>query len=69
MRDAVHTGEVVLGHILAIVAGLILMLVGIGMGVTITLIPIGVPVGVVGLGIFIWGVTRHKAARRRRDVG
>ncbi len=43
-------------HVLAMAAGFVLMLVGLGMGVTITLIPIGVPVGLIGAVLFLWGL-------------
>ena len=42
-------------HVLAMAVGFVLMLVGLGMGVTITLIPIGVPVGLIGAVLFLWG--------------
>lgn len=47
------------GHLLsraaAAVVGLILMIVGIAMGVTIVMLPIGVPLGLFGLAVFLWG--------------
>jgi hypothetical protein len=42
-------------HIFAIVAGLVLMVVGLGMGVSIVLLPIGIPLGLAGLAVFAWG--------------
>ncbi|MHC4817856.1 MAG: hypothetical protein ACYTF8_07360 [Planctomycetota bacterium] len=68
MQDTVRVGENVLAHIVAIVLGLVMMIVGIGMGVTIMLLPVALPLGLVGLGLFIWGVTRDKA-RRRKQAG
>jgi len=44
------------GHVLAIVGGLVLMIAGVAMGVTMVLLPIGIPLGLVGLLLFIWGV-------------
>ena len=43
-------------HVLAVIAGIILMFVGLAMGVSLVLLPIGVPVGLVGLGAFLWGL-------------
>jgi hypothetical protein len=43
-------------HLLAIAAGLVLMIAGLGMGVSVVLLPIGVPVGLFGLLAFIWGL-------------
>jgi len=54
-RELVNGGESFLGHIIAIVAGLVLMIAGVGMGVTVVLLPIGIPVGFAGLGLFLWG--------------
>jgi len=69
MQDTVRAGENVLVHIAAIVVGLVMMVVGLGMGVTIMLLPVALPVGLIGLGIFIWGVTRDKARRRQQAGG
>jgi hypothetical protein len=46
----------VAAHLLAIVLGLILSVAGLGMGVTIALLPIGIPVGLVGLALLLWGL-------------
>jgi hypothetical protein len=69
MQDTVRAGENVLVHIAAIVVGLVMMVVGLGMGVTIMLLPVALPLGLIGLGIFIWGVTRDKARRRKQAGG
>jgi hypothetical protein len=42
-------------HVVAIVVGLILMIAGMAMGVTVVLLPLGVPVGLAGLFILLWG--------------
>jgi hypothetical protein len=42
-------------HVLAIVAGFIMTVAGLGMGVTMVLLPIGIPVGLVGVVMLIWG--------------
>ncbi len=43
-------------HVLAVIAGIILMFAGVGMGVSLVLLPLGIPVGLVGLGAFLWGL-------------
>jgi hypothetical protein len=45
----------VVGHVFAIVAGLVLMIVGLAMGVSIVLLPFGVPLGLLGVFVFLWG--------------
>ncbi len=44
------------GHVAAIVAGLVLMFVGVGMGVSLVALPLAIPVGFIGLLVFIWGM-------------
>ena len=44
------------GHVLAIVGGLVLMVAGVAMGVTMVLLPLGIPLGLVGLCILLWGL-------------
>ena len=44
------------GHALAIVLGLILSVIGLAMGVSIALLPIGIPVGLGGLALLLWGL-------------
>jgi hypothetical protein len=44
-------------HLGAIVAGLVLMVLGVGLSVTMVLLPVGLPLGLLGFGIFIWGLT------------
>jgi hypothetical protein len=43
-------------HAFAIVLGLILSVAGLAMGVSITLLPIGIPTGLVGLALLLWGL-------------
>ena len=43
-------------HVVAVVAGLVLMIVGLAMGVSLVMLPIGIPVGFLGLFVFLWGV-------------
>lgn len=53
IRDA---ATCVVEHVLAIVVGFIMTVAGLGMGVTMVLLPIGIPVGLVGLVMLIWGL-------------
>ena len=55
-RHLLETGERFLGHTIAVVAGLALMIVGLGMGVTMVLLPIGLPLGLAGLLLLMWGL-------------
>jgi hypothetical protein len=55
-RHLLETGERVLGHTLAIVLGLLLMIIGLGLGVTIVALPIGLPLGLAGLLLCAWGL-------------
>jgi hypothetical protein len=54
-----------IGHLLAIVLGLILIIVGAGMGVSLVLLPIGIPLGLVGLAIALWGLFGWATERPR----
>ena len=55
-RDLLHKGERILGHTLAVVLGVILMISGLAMGVTMVLLPIGIPLGLGGPLLCIWGL-------------
>jgi hypothetical protein len=55
-RHLLQTGERLLGHTIAVVVGLVLMIFGLAMGVTMVALPIGIPVGLGGLLLFIWGL-------------
>lgn len=43
-------------HMVAIVSGLLLTILGIGLSVTIVLLPIGVPMAVFGGLTLVWGI-------------
>jgi len=45
-----------LEHALAIIIGFILMVVGLGLGVTMIMLPVGIPVGLLGMAIFVGGL-------------
>lgn len=55
-REVIHAGEMIAGHVIALIVGVILMLAGIAMGVTLVLLPIGIPVGFAGLAVFMWAL-------------
>lgn len=44
-------------HLAAIIGGLVMMVLGVGLSVTMVLLPIGIPVGLAGLLVFVWGMT------------
>ena len=39
--------------------GFVLMVVGLGLGVTMIMLPIGLPVGLIGVMLFLWGLVGH----------
>jgi hypothetical protein len=55
-RRLLVASEWFLGRAVAVVLGIVLMVSGLGMGVTMVLLPIGVPLGLVGLLLILWGV-------------
>ena len=54
-RNLAGAGGWFLEHTAAVMIGLFLMVSGVGMGVTIVLLPFGIPIGLIGLGLFLWG--------------
>jgi hypothetical protein len=48
-------GGRVLGHIAAMVLGLIMMFAGLALGVTMVMLPVGLPLGLGGLLLLLWG--------------
>ena len=65
-RHLVESSERFVLHLFAVVLGLVLMFSGVGMGVTIVLLPLGIPIGLIGLGLFLWGLA--VIVRRRPDA-
>jgi hypothetical protein len=53
-----------LGYATAVVVGVILMIAGLSMGVSLVLLPIGVPVGLAGILLFMWGMF-HTTQRKQ----
>jgi hypothetical protein len=45
-----------LEHVLAIVVGFVLMVLGLGLGVTMIMLPVGLVIGLIGLALFIGGL-------------
>jgi hypothetical protein len=64
-RHLVETGERILAHAIAVALGFALMVVGTGMGVTMVFLPIGLPVGLAGFLLFLWGLS----AAPRKQTG
>jgi len=63
-RHLVERGGRILGHTIAIVAGLVLVIIGLGLGVTMVLLPIGLPMGLAGILLLMWGL--YFAPRSKR---
>lgn len=68
-HHVIETSERVVGHMLAIVVGFALMILGIAMGVTIVLLPAGILIGLSGLFLFLWGFVVAAPARVQRPGG
>ncbi len=58
-RRLLEIGGLILGHVAAVAIGFVMMVVGLGLGVTIIMLPIGLAIGLVGVGIFVWGLLGH----------
>jgi|KBSMisStaDraftv2_1062788.scaffolds.fasta_scaffold1117634_1 hypothetical protein len=43
-------------HVLFVVAGFVLMVLGLGMGVTLVMLPVGIVVGMLGLAMIVGGL-------------
>ena len=44
-----------LGHTVAVIVGFVLVIVGLGLGVTMVALPIGLPMGLAGILLCMWG--------------
>jgi hypothetical protein len=58
-RDMVKVIGFIVGHVSAIVFGLLLMILAMGLGVGLVTLPAALPVGVAGLFLFMWGMIGH----------
>ena len=45
-----------------------MMLAGISMGVTVIMIPVAIPLGLLGFGIFLWGLLERADTRRKQST-
>jgi hypothetical protein len=63
-RPWVTTLESILGHVAAVIAGFVMMVVGLGLGVTMIMLPVGIVVGLLGAGIFVAGLFAHLDDRK-----
>lgn len=64
--EVLKASEWVVGHVAAIVVGFVLMILGVALSVTMVLLPIGLPVGLFGLFVFLWGFLGAGAARAQK---
>jgi hypothetical protein len=55
-RDLANAAGSLVGHLGAVVLGVVLMIAGIALGVTLVLLPLAIPVGFAGLAFFLWGL-------------
>ena len=51
--------ENVFGHVIAVIVGLVMMVVGLGLGVTMVMLPVGLIIGLVGVAVFVGGCFAH----------
>ena len=64
-RRWIEKAELILGHVAAVAAGFVLMVFGLGLGVTMVMLPVGLVVGLLGVGVFVWGLLGHLGENRR----
>jgi hypothetical protein len=55
-REVAKSTGVFIGHVAAAILGIILMIVGSALGVSLVLLPLGIPLGLVGVGLFLWAL-------------
>ena len=60
-KELAKEGGRLIVHILASAFGVLLMIAGTAMGVSLVLLPIGIPLGLVGLAFFLWGLFGREA--------
>ncbi len=58
-RQWLEKTELILARLAAVAVGFVLMVVGLGLGVTMIMLPIGLPVGLIGVMLFLWGLVGH----------
>lgn len=55
-HHVLETSERVVGHTIAIFGGFALAVLGVALSVTMVLLPIGLPIGLAGVMLLIWGL-------------
>ena len=58
-RRWIEKAQLILARLAAVAVGFALMVVGLGLGVTMIMLPIGLPVGLIGVMLFVWGLAGH----------
>jgi hypothetical protein len=64
IRELVMLCERFLGRTIVVVLGIALMFIGLGMGVTMVMLPVGIPLGLVGVVLFLWGLASFRLGER-----
>ena len=60
-----ETGSKIASHVLAVIAGVILIMIGLLLSVPMVGLPLGIPIGLAGVLICLWGLfgtTKQKPA-------
>ena len=55
-------GARILSHLAVAAIGFVLMVIGLGLGVTLIMLPVGLIVGLIGVGLFVWGIVGHRSS-------
>ena len=55
--DDQNKSDGITAHFAAAIAGFALTAVGVGLCVTMVLLPLGLPLGLLGIGVLVWGLT------------
>jgi cbb3-type cytochrome oxidase maturation protein len=63
-KELAKEGGRLISHVLALALGVILMIAGTAMGVSLVLLPIGIPLGLIGLAFFLWGLFGQAADKQ-----
>src|ERR1700688_4136014 len=58
-RPWVKVTEAVLWHVVAVIVGFVMMVVGLGLGVTMVMLPVGIVIGLLGVAVFVGGLFAH----------
>lgn len=63
-RSWIGIAEGILGHVAAVIAGLVMMVIGLGLGVTMIMLPVGVVIGLAGVALVVTGLFFRADAQR-----